>query len=98
MQSLRQAANGDSEVFVKERSRVHEAFIRETEKTKRLGFGLAAALLALACVIPVFAPVGRETASWWVSVALFVFAAGSMGYTTIWFKMKKREMKLTKSI
>jgi hypothetical protein len=101
IQSLRQVLHSDSELvggrFLQERSRVHEAFIRETEKTKRLGFGLAAALLALACIVPIFAPEGRETASWWVSAALFVFSAGSMGYTTIWLKMKKREMKLTKS-
>ena len=88
---LSEAADAE---FVKERTRLHEAYIHETEKTKRLGYGLAAALLALSCLVPVFAPAGRETTSWWVSFALFVFAAGSAGYTNIWLKTKEREISL----
>jgi hypothetical protein len=80
--------------FVDRRSDVHETYVRECEKTKRLGYALAAGLLALACIIPVVAPQGRETISWMLSACLFVFAAGSMGYTNIWLKMKKREMML----
>jgi hypothetical protein len=82
--------------FVEERSRVHETFIRETEKTKRLGYGLAASLLATACILPVFAPVGHEVISWWISASLFVFAAGAMGYTHVSAKLKDRQISLIK--
>jgi hypothetical protein len=81
--------------FLAERSALHELYIKETEKTKRFGYGLAAILLAIACLVPIFAPAGRETTSWIISAALFVFSAGSMGFTTIWLKMKKREMRVS---
>jgi hypothetical protein len=83
--------------FIAKRTELHETFIRETEKTRRLCLMLAAFLLALACCIPVFAPAGRETLSWGISLALFVFAAGAMGYTAISIRTKKRELRLTSS-
>jgi hypothetical protein len=67
--------------FLAERSALHELYIKETEKTKRFGYGVAAILV--------------ETTSWIISAALFVFSAGSMGFTTIWLKMKKREMRVS---
>jgi len=82
--------------FVRERTEVHRSYIEQTEKTKRFGYGLAAGLLAIACIVPVITPPEREDTSWITSAALFVFAAGSMGYTTIWLRMKKREMKLSR--
>ncbi len=36
------------DVLIKERSRVHEIYIRETEKTRRTGFFLSAMLLTVA--------------------------------------------------
>jgi hypothetical protein len=83
-------------MFLETRARLHELFIRETEKTKRTALWLAAALIALACSIPFFAPPGREIISYWISGALFVFAAGSAGYTTVSIKLKKRSLSLSK--
>lgn len=82
-------------LFLETRSQLHALYIRETEKTKRTALWLAAGLLALACLIPVFAPVGRETISYWVSIALFVFAAGAMGYSSISVKGRERSFSLS---
>ncbi|HZL62791.1 MAG TPA: hypothetical protein VFC32_10885 [Pseudolabrys sp.] len=84
-----------AKLFVKQRSQVHEAFIRESAKTKRLGYGLSATLLGGAFIVPVFAPLGRETLSWWVSAALFVFAAGAVGYTKVSLKTKEQKISLS---
>lgn len=78
------------------RSRVHETRIRETERTTRRGYMLATALLGWASAIPIFAPLGREIPSWWISAALFVFAAGAMGYTHISAKTKQKQFSLSK--
>jgi hypothetical protein len=59
--------------FIEERSEVHAIYIRESEKTKRFGYGLSAALLALACVVPVFAPAGRELMSYWFQSLFWCF-------------------------
>jgi hypothetical protein len=79
-------------LFVETRTRVQETFIRETEKTRRTALWLACALLGSACLVPVLAPVGRETISYWVSAALFVFAAGAAGYSAIHIRDRKREI------
>jgi hypothetical protein len=91
------------QLFIIERTRVHEEFIHESEKTKReiertkrTGLWLASALIAIACALPIFAPEGRETMSYWLSISLFVFAAGAMGYTTISIRSKKRNLILSK--
>jgi hypothetical protein len=74
----------DPNEFVAERSRVHETYIREHEKTKRLSLTLSAILLAVACLVVVFAPEGREVIAHGVGVALFITSAGAAGYTKIW--------------
>ena len=79
-----------NQTFITERSRVHETYILETEKTKRWGYGLAAILLAFAFLVPVFAPAGRETVSYMVGLALLIFSAGTVGYTRVALKGKKR--------
>lgn len=87
-----------AKLFVEQRSQVREAFIRETEKTKRLGYGLSAILLGGAFIVPVVAPLGRETLSWWVSAALFVFAAGAVGFTNVSLKTKEQKLNLSSPI
>ncbi|HYD36775.1 MAG TPA: hypothetical protein VEA60_04125 [Allosphingosinicella sp.] len=82
--------------FVHARTDLHATYIQETQRTRRLGLYLAAGLLALACLIPVFAPEGRETLSTWIALALFVFAAGSMGYTSIKLASDKRRAEIAK--
>lgn len=78
----------DNADFVRERSRVHEVFIREQAKNKRIGLFLSFALIILAALVVVFAPEGRQTLSYWVGAALLVFAAGACGFGRIWGKTR----------
>ncbi|ENU5815648.1 hypothetical protein ACE34P_003248 [Vibrio fluvialis] len=78
----------DPNHFVSERTRVHEAYIIEQEKTKRLSLILSAVLLLAACLIFIFAPEGREQVSTWIGVALVITAAGAAGYKRVWGKSK----------
>ncbi|MDE5461555.1 MULTISPECIES: hypothetical protein [unclassified Bradyrhizobium] len=85
----------DEEVFIVQRSALHALYISETEQTKRLSLSLAAGLLALACILPIFAPPGREVISYWLSISLFVFSAGSIGFTNILYRTKESELNLS---
>jgi len=76
------------ENFVKERTRVHELFIREQEKTKRLSLFLSSVLVLSAGLIVLFAPQGRETLSYWIGAAILIMAAGAAGYKRIWGKTR----------
>jgi len=69
-----------SDTFITERTRLHELFIREQAKTKRLSLILAATLLLAAVAAVLLAPSGREVVSYWLGAALFVFSAGAAGY------------------
>lgn len=87
------------QIFILERSRVHQEFIRESEetnrsieRTKRTGLWLAAGLIAIACVLPVFAPDGRETISYLVSASLVLFAAGAAGFTAVSVRSKQASL------
>jgi hypothetical protein len=73
-------------IFVKERSRVHEVFIREQAKNKRIGLILAFVLIILASLLVLFAPDGRQTLSYWIGGALIIFAAGASGFGRVWGK------------
>jgi hypothetical protein len=74
--------------FVKRRTDLHDSYIKETEKTKRIALFLAVILVLSASSILCFAPVGKETVAIWISASLFVFAAGSAGYKRVWGKSK----------
>ena len=74
--------------FVMERTALHQAYIREQERTKRIGMVLAAVLILGAAALILFAPEGRETLSYWIGAALVIFAAGAMGYKRVWGKTK----------
>lgn len=73
-------------VFVQERTRLHELFVREQERTKRISLILAAILILAAASLILFAPEGRETMSYWLGAALVIFAAGAAGYKRVWGK------------
>lgn len=75
-------------VFLRERTRLHETYIKEQERTKRIGTLLAALLILGAAALILFAPEGRETLSYWIGAALVIFAAGSVGYRRIWGKSR----------
>jgi hypothetical protein len=92
-QAIRGASAASVRQFVTERSAVHLAYIVEQEKTKRLSLAIAGGLLALAVALPVFAPSGRETLSYLLGAALFVFAAGAAGYARVWAKAPKIEFR-----
>jgi hypothetical protein len=79
-------------IFLESRIRVQETFIKEMERTRRTALWLSAALLATACVVPVFAPPEREAISYLVSVALLIFAAGAAGYGFVRVKNKEIEI------
>jgi len=74
--------------FVEQRTRVHEVYIREQEKTKRISLILAVVLIVVAAVLLLFAPTGKETVSYWICGALIVFASGAVGYKRVWWKSK----------
>ena len=91
MQQQQQLTSGthrpsESADFVRERSRVHETFIRENARNKRIGMILAFTLIILAALVVVFAPEGRQTLSYWVGAALIIFAAGAAGFGRVWAK------------
>jgi len=86
-----QAGEGSEEVlndFVKKRTKVHEVYIREQEKTKRISLILAVVLIIVAAILLMFAPEGKETVSYWICGVLIVFASGAVGYKRVWGKSK----------
>jgi hypothetical protein len=72
--------------FIKERTRLHEIYIREESKNKRVGLTLSFLLILLASLLLIFAPEGRETLSYWIGTALIIFSAGTMGFGRVWGK------------
>lgn len=72
--------------FLKERTRLHEIYILEQARNKRIGLVLAFLLILSASATVLFAPTGRETLSYWVGAALIIFAAGSAGFGRVWGK------------
>ena len=82
------ASDDTALAFLRERTRVHETYIKEQERTKRIGIIASAILILGAAALILFAPAGRETLSYWIGAALVVFAAGAMGYQRIWGKSK----------
>ena len=82
-------ANGAANEFVRERTRLHELYLREEAKSKRLGLILGFLLVAIAGTCVQFAPAGREVLSYWIGGALVIFAAGSCGFGRVWGKVSR---------
>ena len=80
-------------IFIKERTRLHELYIREEAKTKRLTLIIALLLFLAGCSVILFAPSGRELLFNWIGAAMLIIAAGSAGYKGIWGKSKILELK-----
>jgi hypothetical protein len=76
------------EQFLIERTKLHEIYIREEARTKRLSLMLSALLFLAACLVIIFAPESRQTISHWIGAAMFVVAAGVAGYKRVWGKSK----------
>lgn len=72
--------------FIKERTRLHEIYILEQSKNKRIGLILSFLLILLASLLLIFAPEGRETLSYWIGTALIIFSAGAFGFGRVWGK------------
>src|SRR5262249_28254928 len=72
------------ELLVEVRSRVHEEWIRQNARTKRLALIIGAVLFFAGCQVIVFAPSGRETVAAIVGAAMLVVAAGTAGYRRVW--------------
>ncbi|MDU9050768.1 MAG: hypothetical protein Q3M30_18115 [Candidatus Electrothrix sp. Rat3] len=73
-------------LFIKERTRLHEIYIREQSKNKRIGLVLSFLLILMASLLLIFAPEGRETLSYWIGTALIIFSAGTLGFGRVWGK------------
>lgn len=84
------------EKFIDRRSEVHALYIQEIHRTRRLGMCLAAGPLVLACLVPIFAPEGREVLSYWIGAGLFGFAVGAMGFSTVRLGVEKGDLELSK--
>jgi hypothetical protein len=78
--------DGDAQVdlFIRERSRLHEIYLHGEERSRRFGLLLAFMLIVIAAAFIQFAPTGREKMSYWVGGALLIFAAGASGFGRIW--------------
>lgn len=74
--------------FISERSKVHETYIREEAKTKRIAMVIALILILGACAMLVFSPQERRVFSYFISGVLLVFAGGAVGYKRVWGKTK----------
>lgn len=85
-QSMSRGRRADEKHFVSERSRVHETYIREQEKTKRLNLVLAAVCFIAGCIVIVFGPSDRKELSNWIGAALLIVSAGTAGYKRVWGK------------
>ncbi len=72
--------------FIEDRTRLHEIYICEQEKTKRLALILSSILFICALFIVVFAPEGREELSYWIGGTLLLFSASAAGYKRLWAK------------
>lgn len=88
-QSIGRGTREDTNHFISERSRVHETYIREQEKTRRLRLFLAASCFIAGCVVIVFGQSGREVLSSWIGAALLVVSAGAAGYKRVWGRTKE---------
>jgi hypothetical protein len=81
--------DGASEIadtFVKERTRIHEVYIKENSRNKRIGLVLAFLLIIFSSGIVLFAPTGKESISYWIGTSLIIFAAGAVGFGRVWGK------------
>jgi hypothetical protein len=85
-QTLHDASDRVTGVFIAERTRLHELYIREQARNKRIALILAAILMLASGALITFAPKGREKLSFWVGGALVIFAAGSAGFGRVWAK------------
>jgi hypothetical protein len=85
--SGREAADGLTD-FIDRRSQVHETYIREQAKNKRIALILAFTLILAAAALVTFAPAGRQNISYWIGAALVAFAAGCSGFGRVWGKTK----------
>jgi hypothetical protein len=72
--------------FIMHRTRVHETYIREQARNKRLGLILSSVLILSAALIVMFAPEGREKMSYWVGASLVIFSASAGGFGRVWGK------------
>jgi hypothetical protein len=79
----------DSNEFIRERTRLHETYVREEAKSRRVGLVLAFLGIVAAAAIVQFAPAGREKLSYWIGAALIIFAAGSCGFGRVWGKASR---------
>lgn len=94
-QVLSRGTRADAAAFLAERSKVHSLYIVEENQTKRLGMKIGATLVISAVAMMIIAPPGREVLSYWLGAALFIVAAGCVGYKRVWAKTKNNTIGAT---
>lgn len=77
----------DVERFLIDRSRVHERYIVEEAKTKRIALAISAILFLCGCLVIVFAPAGRESLATWIGASMLIVAGGVAGFKRVWAKV-----------
>ena len=68
------------------RTKLHESYILEEAKTKRLSIIISAILFLSGCGAILFSPEGKENISQWIGGALILLSAGAAGYKSVWGK------------
>lgn len=76
--------DAQADLFIRERTRLHETYLHEEARSRRFGLLLAFMLIVIAATFIQFAPVGREKLSYWIGGALLIFAAGASGFGRVW--------------
>jgi hypothetical protein len=97
-QTMVRGVRTNPDKFITERSRVHEVYIREQEKTKRLSLIISAILFISSCGFYVFAPEDRQSLANWIGAAMLVLSAGAAGYKRLWAKGKDLRIKADQGV
>jgi hypothetical protein len=100
---IHQVSDSDSQedinaLFLRQRTRLHEVYIQEEAKTKRLTLILGAAVFLAACGVILFAPAGREVTFNWIGGAMLVVAAGIAGFKRVWGKTKDFQLQADQGV
>ena len=87
-------ADETAALFIAVRTRLHETYIRETERSRRLRLVLMFSSIVSAACLRVFAAEGRETSALWWGACIVICAAGLSGYGRVWVRMCVGTLKL----
>ncbi|MEM0966108.1 MAG: hypothetical protein AAGJ81_08180 [Verrucomicrobiota bacterium] len=90
-QNIARVSRIDAKEFVETRSKVHETYIIENEKTKRMCLWIACISFISSCLVLIFGPEGKEVMTYLLGASLMIISAGAVGYKRVWGKTEKFE-------